>query len=141
MGILEQAELFKTMNRPNLARPWRSLTNSHEILTQSWFNSSICEIIIWHLYLLLFEALRFLAIFISFFYRVTFGWKGNFKFWWFHRKYLMQIYLNQPYLKCLQIICIHKINFYVKKVTFFCIFLIVPKLSNFWWLYQHQNLS
>ena len=50
------------------------------------------------------ETMRFLAseqfsYFSAVFLTITFDWKGNFQFWWFHRKYVVQIHRSKPYFK------------------------------------------
>ena len=136
MGILEQAELFKTMNRPDstmtlfdglfLGKFWRKW---RKILIQSWFKSSICDIKIWNQYLTTQPSRQFSADF----FIITFDWKGNFKFWWFYRKDLFQIHQNQSYFKFLKNLFIHKNQFLGEKINvFFAIFFtLLPKFSDF----------
>ena len=58
----------------------------------------------------------------QFFYQY-FQPKGNFKFWWFHLRDLIQIYQNQPYIKFKECFLSIKINFLEEKIKNFSIVL------------------
>ena len=74
-------------------------------MIQSLFKSSIYAIKIWDRYLWLFgnEALFSnvaISVIFSSFFILTFDWKGNSEFWWFHHKDLVQIYWIIPINVC-----------------------------------------
>ena len=59
------------------------------------------------------------------FYIFTFNWKGNCKFWWFHRKDLVQIYQNKIFSNC-------KIYF----VIFYIIFIYLIEYKYLYYIYS-----
>ena len=82
---------------------------------------------IWNWYLYQFENyghFRKVAISLIFsrFFIITFDWNGNLKFWWFHWKYLVQIYQNITYFKFKIHFCIYKNQFLGENLSVFCSF-------------------
>ena len=81
------------------------------------------------------------VIFSSFFIK-TINWKENFEFWWFHRKYLIQIYQNiYTLFRIRKYFFIYRNEFLVDKcLVFFCSFQritsIVHWICKFWWLHR-----
>ena len=94
----------------------------------------------------LFSNVAISVIYSSFFF-ITFDWKGNFEFWWFHRKDLVQIYQNIPYFTLKKYFFNYK-NQFLRKIWIFSGFFFqfffqitskVHRFSKFCWLYQ-KNL-
>ena len=92
-GVLASpsSEATRWKNFPNLIKSNRNqIVFTMDRLT--WYG----HLFGWYVYLWSFENFAF---FFSRFSIITFDWKGNFWFWWFHRKDLVQIYHNKSYVK------------------------------------------
>ena len=132
MTILSLVKSFKTMKTNHSKRIihnvlWRNISwkvykigTWHTILIQSLFKSSICAIKIWDRYLWQlghYALFGNVAIIFSSFFIITFDWNGNFEFWWFHWKDLVQIYQNITFFK------FKKQYFFKSKVDYILIYL------------------
>ena len=122
--------------------------NLHSVLNLSYWNLESISLII-------LELCAFLkrSNFNNFqqFFIITFDWNGNFEFWWFYQKDLVQIYQNISYFKFKKYFVSIKINFLVKNELFevfsctffsnYCQSLAIPWIMMILWEKSYQNLS